>query len=49
MSCGVKGHLAGDLRLSGQVATGAETGSVIAVRLWVRELAVISERGCQAG
>jgi hypothetical protein len=49
MSCGVEGHLAGDLRLSGQVVTGAETGLVIAVRLWVRELAVTSQRDWQAG
>jgi hypothetical protein len=48
MSCGVEGHLAGDLRLSGQVVTGAETGPVIALRLWARELAV-SERDWQAG
>ena len=31
-SCGVEGHLAGDLRLSGEVPAGAETGSVIAGR-----------------
>ena len=31
---GVEGHRAGDLRHSGQVVTGTETGSVIALCLW---------------
>jgi len=47
--CGVEGHLAGDLRLCGQVVAGAETGSVIALRLWARELAVIWVREWPAG
>ena len=47
--CDVEGHRTGDLRLSGQVLTGAETGSVIALRLSARELAVTSMRDWPAG